>query len=235
MNKLKQKIFGYFNDNKVLSYITVIVFIFMMYSWIVNMKEYLFGNLNYFGLFTNIITLLFIINLTAVYLYFPPKAKICLLLIYSIVDIVYYILTWNIYRQMELESIIWAIVDLIIVGVTIMFLNNKHKNIFFFISIIICIIMNHLFNPNIYGSNSIVGLIVRIDQNPIETINYIVCHSLHYNFTRACVVMVIILLFIPIFKNQCPQCGFKNTKQAKFCGKCGHNLTERVFSLPIKK
>lgn len=108
-----------------------------------------------------------------------------------------------------------------VIGINILILlllNNRIKSIF---SIVLFITVNYYFNTLHTARGNI---------NIEDIVSY-----LEINILYICIATATVLLFIPIFKNQCPQCGFKNTKQAKFCGKCGHNLTERVFSLPIKK
>lgn len=253
MNRFKQKLFSYFCDNKVLSYITIVCFALMLFFWV---WDAVYKINNYFQelpegatysrsimtecmyLFQDIVILIFIISLVGVYLSFSPKLKLLILFLYigtyAIYEVILKIYSIRINGPlMRTHVFIWTIGCFVVIGINailLLCLNNRCKSTFLIITFIIlniCINMSSIWQSiylNIGWHYSGLKRVVRILQRNFKIY-----------FVFICIAVVVILLFIPIFKNQCPQCGFKNTKQAKFCGKCGHNLTEKVFNLPFKK
>lgn len=255
MNTLKQKMFNYFGNNKTLNYITLIcfalIFIFLIWDGVYEVNKLLqqlsddksilfFTKITYMYLFQDIIALIFIIGLVGVYLNFPRKIKLFILFFYVGIYIIYEVISkvYSIETKHPLEyshQSIWTIGCFMVIGlnaILLLFLNKRRKNT---LLIIMFMVLNFCINMSDVWQT--VYMFKELHDNSLKKIIQFIQNHFHFKiyFVFICIAAVVILLFIPIYKNQCPQCGFKNAKHAKFCGKCGHNLTEKVFNLPFKK
>lgn len=215
MNTLKQKIFNYFGNNKILSNIMLICFIITSISWLWNVFieiRSLYYWFDWIQLFRYIITLLFVINLFGVCLNFSKNIKLYTLLsygvtyaIYETIMLIYSISITEEKNEIPILLIITHFAVIVLNIIVVFLLNYRYKNI---LIIALFITANYYFNT-------------------IHTEDFV--YYLEKNLMYICIAAIVIMLFIPIYKNQCPKCGFVNTTEAKFCGKCGCSIKENIL------